>query len=416
MNSPVLEVNGVGKCYRKYRSELQRFAGWFGVPVRPLTEHWVLRNISFSVLPGEAVGIVGQNGAGKSTLLKIITGTTQPSTGAVHARGRTAALLELGLGFNADLTGRENARHAAGLMGLAQESIPALLEEIERFAEIGDYFDQPLRTYSSGMQMRVAFSVATAVRPDTLIVDEALSVGDAYFIHKCFKRIREYREAGTTLLIVSHDAAAIQALCDRAILIDSGTVVRDGDPQMVMDYYNAIVADKENSSINVDERDGRVATQSGSGEARFIEAKLIDSRGDQVEFIPVGEQVTLRLRVQVTADIDRMIIGYLIKDRLGQHVFGTNTHHTGQGCERLSAGDEVVMDATFPMNLGPGTYSVSLALSSTETHLVRNYEWKDLALVFNVANTNHDTFVGTAWIRPEIRVQAGPGGDSNGSV
>ncbi len=416
MSELVLNVIGVGKSYRQYRSELQRFARWFGFKVNPLSEHWVLRNITFSVARGEAVGIVGQNGAGKSTLLKIVTGTAQPTLGKVRSVGRTAALLELGLGFNQDLTGRENARHAAGLMGLPQESIPGLLNEIEDFAEIGDYFDQPIRTYSSGMQMRVAFAVATAVRPDTLIVDEALSVGDAYFIHKCFKRIAEFRESGTTLLIVSHDAAAIQALCDRAVLIDGGTVVRDGDPQMVMDYYNALIAEKENANVRTEERDGQVVTESGTGEARIVDARLVDAHGERVEFVPVGDQVTLRLRVEAVEAIDRLVVGYLIKDRLGQHVFGTNTHHTGQACDHLVAGQQVQLEATFPMNLGPGSYSISLALSSTETHLVKNYQWKDLAIVFNVANTNHDMFVGTAWIRPEIRVLTAGLGEGNGSA
>ncbi|AZR24036.1 ABC transporter ATP-binding protein [Xanthomonas vasicola] len=411
MSNSVLVVDGVGKCYRNYRSELQRFASWFGIPVKPQSEHWVLRHISFRIGRGEAVGLVGQNGAGKSTLLKIITGTVRPNEGSVVAIGRISALLELGLGFNAELTGRENSRHALGLMGAAGHEIESMLESIEEFAEIGDYFDQPIRAYSSGMQMRVAFSVATAVRPETLIVDEALSVGDSYFVHKCFKRIREFREAGTTLLIVSHDAGAIQALCDRALLIEGGRLIKDGDPQEVMDYYNALIAEKENASVRTaSTEDGRTATESGTGEAVFDSIQLLDETGNPVEYIGVGDTVTLRCKICVNEPINRLVLGYMIKDRLGQPVFGTNTHHTGQTQERLQAGDQLIAKARFPMNLGPGTYSVSVALASAETHLVENYHWRDLALVFNVANIRHDTFVGTAWIPPVLSIEIPRGG------
>ena len=241
-----LHVQGLGKAYRQYGSELRRVLSWFSVPVTAQSEQWVLRDISFSVGPGEAVGIIGQNGAGKSTLLKLITGTARPTEGSVHLQGRIAAILELGMGFNPDLTGRQNAYHAAGLMGFSHDDIDRVIAEIENFAEIGDYFDQPTRTYSSGMQMRVAFAVATAIRPDLLIVDEALSVGDAYFQHKSFDRIREFQKQGTSLLLVSHDKGAIQSICNRAILLEKGRVLRDGPPEEVTDLYNALIAEREN--------------------------------------------------------------------------------------------------------------------------------------------------------------------------
>lgn len=410
MSAAVLHVENVGKAYFEYASELQRFARWFGVPVRPKAEHWVLRNIGFKVTAGEAVGIVGQNGAGKSTLLKIITGTTRPNTGRVVSQGRVAALLELGLGFNQELTGRENALHAAGLMGVPQDQLPALIKEIESFAEVGEYFDQAMRTYSSGMQMRVAFSVATAVRPDVLIVDEALSVGDAYFVHKCFKRIREYREAGTSLLIVSHDPGAIQSLCDRAILIEGGRILRDGDPQEVIDYYNALVAEKENITVRtLKSTDGRVGTESGTGEAVVAELSLRNGVGAAVEYVSVGDRVTLCAQIEVRVAVEHLVFGYMIRDRLGQPTFGTNTHHTRQVLSNLAAGDKIELEAKFDMNIGPGTYSISVALSSTETHLVKNFQWKDLALVFTVANIQYPTFVGSAWIPPSITMTATQG-------
>jgi lipopolysaccharide transport system ATP-binding protein len=335
----------------------------------------------------------------------MIAGTTRATEGRVSVYGTTSALLELGLGFSHELTGRENAIHAAGLMGVPQSMIRHLLPAIEDFAEIGEYFDQPLRTYSSGMQMRVAFSVATAVRPDVLIVDEALAVGDAYFVHKCYQRIREFREAGTSLLIVSHSPAAIQALCDRAILMEAGRMILDSDPQEVFDYYNALIAEKENRTVRtVRSAHGQVVTESGSGEAVIDRLDLLDANGEPVEYVGVGQPVALRANVRVIAPVERLVYGYMIRDRLGQPVFGTNTHHTDQACPDLNPGDELELVARFPMNIGPGTYSVSVALTSTETHLVKNYQWRDLALVFTVANLDQPLFIGTAWVPPTIKV------------
>src|SRR5262249_48877571 len=263
---------------------------------------------------------------------------------------------------------RENVVHSAGLMGMSQNIIHELLPAIENFAEIGKYFDQPMRTYSSGMQMRVAFSVATALRPEILIVDEALAVGDTYFVHKWFQRIREFREAGTTLLIVSHDPTAIQTLCDRAILMDGGRMVLDGDPQEVFDYYNALIADKENTTVRTTRSvQGRVATESGSGEAVIEHIELVDAKAQPVENVGVGQPVSLRARASVKSHVDRLVYGYMIRDRLGQTVFGTNTYHTDQICRDLNPGDEVEFVAEFPMNLGAGSYSVSVALTSTES-------------------------------------------------
>ena len=200
-----VQVVNVGKAYKTYPSQWARLAEWVIPNSKPRhTLKWVLRDINFSLQPGEALGIVGMNGAGKSTLLKILTGTTKATTGNLSTTGRVAALLELGMGFHPDFSGRQNVYMAGQLLGLSMEELNSLMPAIEAFAEIGEYMDQPLRTYSSGMQMRLAFSVATARRPDVLIVDEALSVGDSYFQHKSFDRIRQFRMEGTTLLIVSH--------------------------------------------------------------------------------------------------------------------------------------------------------------------------------------------------------------------
>lgn len=399
----LLIVSNVGKAYRTYRSEWQRIANWFYLPTKATTENWVLKHINFSIRAGEAIGIVGQNGAGKSTLLKMITGTLQPTEGTVHVNGRIAAILELGMGFNPELSGRQNVYHAAGLMGFSHEQVNGVIGEIEQFAEIGTYFDEAVRTYSSGMQMRVAFAVATAFRPEILIVDEALSVGDSYFQHKSFDRIREFQRQGTTLLIVSHDRGAIQSLCDRAILLEKGTVIKDGPPEEVMDYYNALIAEKENSTVQVRELpDGSVQTRSGSGEASIGTVELFGAQGQLMEYVPVGEKVSLRIKVEIKQAIPELVVGYVIKDRLGQQVFGTNTHHMGCKSVNLQVGEALEYRFDFNANFGPGSYSVAVALHANDVHIGSNYEWQDLALVFNVVNISKPQFVGLAWVPPAV--------------
>jgi ABC-type polysaccharide/polyol phosphate transport system, ATPase component len=402
----LLSVDNLGKAYRVYGSEFQRIGRWFGLPTKPKEEHWILKHISFSIQPGEAIGLVGQNGAGKSTLLKMITGTLQPSEGRIQVNGRIAAILELGMGFSADLTGRQNVYHAAGLMGFNADQIDAVIDEIEAFAEIGSYFNEPVRTYSSGMQMRVAFAVATAFRPEILIIDEALSVGDSYFQHKSFGRIKEFQKAGTTLLIVSHDRGAIQALCNRAILLDGGTVIKDGAPEEVMDYYNAIIAQKENSTVQVHTlADGGVQTRSGSGKATIDSIALYNTEGAPVEYVGVGDNVCLTINVNINEALPELVVGYVIKDRLGQDVFGTNTHHLECVRTSLQEGDLLSYKFRFPANLGVGSYSVAVALHATDSHIADNYEWRDLALLFNVVNMSESTFVGLAWIPPTVECE-----------
>ena len=403
MSDCLLEVEGLGKVYRSYSAEWRRVLRWLGLPMASVSEYWALRHVSFKIERGEAIGIVGQNGAGKSTLLKLVTGTTRANEGRVACIGRVSAILELGMGFGPDLTGRENCRHAAGLMGHSEAEISGMLPEIEAFAEIGDYFDQPVRTYSSGMQMRIAFGVATAVRPDILIVDEALAVGDAYFQHKSFDRIRQFRERGTTLLIVSHDRSAVQQLCSRAILLDQGRLIKDGGVEEVMDYYNALIAQRENQTVTVTRLDdGRAQTISGTGEATVSEISLHDAQGAPVEFVNVGQMVELRIRARVLKPVPRLVLGYIIKDRLGAAIYGTNTHYTQQALTAVAAGVTIDFSIFFAMNVGAGTYSVSTALVSSETHLENNYEWRDLALIFTVANLDKPSFVGTAWVPPRI--------------
>ena len=404
-----ITVSNIGKAYKQYNTKWSRLAEWL-IPFSKSRHElkWVIQGISFIVKPGEALGIIGINGAGKSTLLKMITGTTLPTVGNVQIKGRVAALLELGIGFHPDFTGRQNVLMAGQLLGLSVIEINSLMPEIEAFAEIGDYMDQPVRVYSSGMQMRVAFSVATAKRPDVLIIDEALSVGDSYFQHKSFERIREFRKQGTTLLIVSHDKAAIQSICDSAILLNAGKLVMYGEPEAVMDYYNALIAEKQNSKIEqIVLEGGKVQTISGTGEAEIESVSIVNIKGEPVEVISVGELITLKITARINKDLPEFVLGYLIKDRLGQQVYGTNTYFLGRVVNNVKVGESLSYEFGFTANIGVGSYSVTIALHTSNSHMAANYIWKDRAILFDVVNLKHSQFIGVAWLPPKVEFSRG---------
>ena len=380
-----LRVRKLGKAYKRYPKKWGRLAEWLNLGVHH-DLNWVLREVSFDIAAGEAVGIIGANGAGKSTLLKLISGMVRPTTGAVEAGGRIAALLELGIGFHPEFTGRQNVFMAGHILGISGERIAALMPEIEAFAEIGDYVDQPVRTYSSGMQVRLAFSVATAVRPDILIVDEALSVGDAYFQHKSFDRIRQFRDKGTTLFFVSHSPTAIKTLCNRALLLEGGVLIRDDAPDVILDYYNAMISAQEaHFAISQTERaSGERVTRSGNEAANISFIEFL-SEGKAVSVLRSGAAVALRLEIEAREDLSELTAGLLIRDRFGNDVYGTNTFHLGQSLRPVGTGRRLVAEFRFPeLRLGVGTYSISVAVHSGPTHVAANYDWWDRAVTFQV--------------------------------
>jgi len=403
----ILRVHNLGKAYKQYFNRWSRLAEWCLPSSRPRHHlHWALQNVNCQVQPGEAMGIVGMNGAGKSTLLKIIAGTTQPTTGSIEMNGRVAALLELGMGFHPEFTGRQNVIMAGQLFGFLVDEIQSLMPGIEAFAEIGEYIDQPVRIYSSGMLMRLAFAVATAKRPDLLIVDEALSVGDSYFQHKSFSRIRKFRKEGTTLLLVSHDRGAIQSICDRVILLHEGKVVKEGDPEETMDFYHALLAERDVGLIRQERQAyGKVQTISGDGAINVSAIRLLNKEGKPVEAVETGMLVTLEIKTSVNRPVPEAVIGFMIKDRLGQNMYGINSYRLGQPIEHLSAGDQLVCCFQFEMNLGKGNYSITAAISRTESHLAENYEWRDGGFIFSVLNTKKTDFVGCVSLDATLAIQ-----------
>jgi lipopolysaccharide transport system ATP-binding protein len=312
------------------------------------------------------------------------------------------------MGFNPELTGRQNASHSAGLMGFSRAEIHDAMADIEAFAEIGEYFDLPVRVYSSGMQVRVAFAVATAFQPDILIIDEALSVGDSYFQHRSFERIRSFKTRGVSIMFVTHNMADVRALCDKVLLLDGGRVVKAGLPDEVVDYYNAFIAVKENSKLNVEQRrqrDGWSLTRSGTGAARVTTLGLFDvSSGQEVATANVGQAVELRLEAVIREPLPQLVLGYMIRDKQGQVVWGTNTWHTGQLETGLAPGEKVIYRLRFTCTLGPGSYAVSPALVSSDTHLVDNYDWVDNMLIFDVVNSDRAPFIGTSWLDAEFSI------------
>ena len=407
-----ITVRGLGKAYKQYPGRWSRLAEWV-MPFRGQrhTLHWVLRNISFRVEPGEAVGVIGVNGAGKSTLLKLITGTTQPTVGSVATTGRVAALLELGMGFHPDFTGRQNVVMAGQLLGIDVEEMGALMPGIEAFAEIGDYIDQPVRVYSSGMQVRLAFSVATARRPDVLIVDEALAVGDIFFQQKCFGRIRAYRDAGTSLLFVSHSPSTVYALCTRALLIDKGELRIDGAPKAAIDLYNAIALgaasrsagsfqvvaegtsedaqararpqkdevndiEETNSARGIGEEpipeaspegENAIAVGSYLSEGAIIISVALLEDGRNAVAVRSGARVTLRIQARFQESYEDPHIGFQIRDARGEALFMTTTAGMGERYGHVTTGDIVEAQFSFPASLAEGQYTITVGVADQVT-------------------------------------------------
>lgn len=378
-----ISVNGVGKRFRSYPREWRRFASWLGLGAGGATDTWVLRDVSFDIRPGEAVGIVGRNGAGKSTLLKLLTGVMAPTTGTIHVSGRVTAILELGMGFSPDFTGRQNAVRAAGLMGYNPDEINGALPDIERFAEIGHYFDQPMRTLSSGMQMRVAFAVATAFSPHILIIDEALSVGDLYFQAKCFDRIARMKAAGCTFILVSHSVGDIVKHCERALFIRHGSLAADGAPREVTNFFLDHLFGKEarpagsspaDDGVRLSASDDVYSTRPGyrpeehrwgTGGARIVDYCLRSAGTAWPNQIDSNAEVRIIWHVVFDRDVERPVYGILVKTHDGIFLYGTNSDllTTGRGCDPVKSGEVVRCEFTFPMDVNCGGYLLSLGVS-----------------------------------------------------
>lgn len=385
-----ISVNNVGKAYKYYSSKWLRILEKImqGAQERH-SKKWVLRNISFEIAAGEAVGIVGVNGAGKSTLLKLLTGTTKSTEGSIQTHGRVAALLELGMGFHPDFTGRQNVYMSGLMMGYSRDEITRLMPDIERFADIGDYIDQQVRIYSSGMQMRLAFAVATSSRPDILIVDEALSVGDSRFQAKCYARIAEFKAQGTTLLLVSHSAGDIVKHCDRAIFLKNGAIGMDGSSRDVTNRYLDELFGKPDEKeplepemfgrtsleFSLDSHDDVFHTRTGyrqeeyrwgQGGAKIIDYDIQVDGQSYPSSIESNKTTDFFCKVLFDADYDNVVPGILIKTLDGLFLYGTNSFLASTGQQHISvkSGEIKVFKFSFPLNLNQGDYLLSFGISA----------------------------------------------------
>lgn len=352
-----------------------------------------LSNISFNVYKGETIGIIGRNGAGKSTLLQIICGTLHPDAGHVSIHGKVAALLELGAGFNPEFSGRENIYLSALVYGLTPEQTNDQLSAIIDFAEIGEFIDRPVKTYSSGMFVRLAFSIIAHVRADILVIDEALAVGDVYFTQKCMRFLKDFSRTGT-LIFVSHDTTSVVNLCDRAIWIEHGSIKKIGSARSVADaYLSSSYVNNLSSQTEASTENNRFGNdQFGLGGGKIIDVALQDSHGNALQHVLYEQQVTLKVSFTVEATIHKPIIGFFVKDRLGQHLFGTNTLTSLPDWQVVQPGAMHSIGFNFIMPLlATGNYSIGVALASgTQTEHVQHH-WIHDATVFRSSADPHLT-------------------------
>jgi len=391
-----LGVENVSKQYRTYARPSDRLKESITRGrLRRHQEFWALRDVSFELDKGSTVGVVGPNGCGKSTLLQIIAGTLEPTHGNVWHEGRVAALLELGAGFDPEFSGVENVYMNASLLGLSRRETDRLFPSIERFAEIGQFLYQPVKTYSSGMFVRLAFAIAASVEPEILLVDEALAVGDAVFQHRCLRRMQELQERGTTVLFVSHDLAAVRALCARAILLNAGRIIEDGKPAEVLNRYQKIIMAREQAYEESTTASGETTAvdeslpplcytyRHGNGSAEIIAAELTDAARHGVEIVETGESLLMRLVVRSNRNIDQPVIGFLIRNRHGISAYGTNTKEQQIEFGAVRRGE--VLEAVFSFNcwLGIDDYSISCAVHS---HDGEAYDWLDGVRFFRVTS------------------------------
>lgn len=385
----MLQVQNVSKVYRLYHQPIHRLLEPFSKKYAP-KQFWALRDVSFGVERGEVFGVVGPNGSGKSTLLQIVSGILEPTRGRVLTKGRIAALLELGAGFNPEFSGRENVYLNGEILGIARADMQRVFPAIERFAEIGDFIDRPVKEYSSGMYVRLAFSTAIHVDPEILIVDEALAVGDAIFANRCIKKFEDLKARGVTVMFVSHDMGLVKRLCDRAALMLDGRVAALGSPSEVVNRYIAVVLERQQNEAAETHGPARTAAahRHGDGASRITEVEILDAAGAVTRSLQPGDPMTIRVTARAERDLADPVVGVLIRNRLGIDVFGTNTRIEGVdlgGTEngRIARGETFEVEFTFDCLLTRQDYTLTVATQHREGY---SQDWLDDVVAFSVVD------------------------------
>jgi len=364
MSEFAIQVKHLDKMYKLYNKPSDRLKEALGFKV-PVREHYALRDVSFEVKRGETVGIIGTNGSGKSTILKIITGVLNPTGGEVVVDGRISALLELGAGFNMEYTGIENVYLNGTMMGFSREEIDARLQDILDFADIGDFVHQPVKAYSSGMFVRLAFAVAINIDPEILIVDEALSVGDVFFQAKCYRKFEEFKKMGRTILFVSHDLSSIARYCDRVVLLNKGVKLEEGSPKQMVDMYKQLLVGQDPAKQQIQEEKPKESEEFqvnpnmleyGSKLAEITDFAVIDDKGRSTNTIEKGSTFQIRMKVVFHEAIQEPIMAYTFKDIKGTEITGTNTMFEKMHIEHSDEGDTCTVTFTQKMFLQGGEY------------------------------------------------------------
>ncbi len=381
-------VQNVSKVYHLYRRPSDRVLELLSVSRRTRhTDFWALRDINIAVERGETLGIVGPNGSGKSTLLQVVCGILQPTSGRVSAEGRIAALLELGAGFNPEFSGRENVFLNGEILGLSRKEMEELFPRIAAFAEIGEYMERPVREYSSGMYVRLAFATAIHVDPEILVVDEALSVGDAIFASRCIRKFEELKQRKVTVLFVSHDLGLVKRLSDRAILMLGGRIIAEGKPNDVVNRYVGLVHDRQLQEGRWGGGAGEGALSGsfrhGDGVSRITSVQILNSRGEPRTTITSGEAATIRVRARFEGDAENPVVGMLIRNRLGMDVFGTNTRVEGRELGSFRKGETLELDFRFDCLLARQEYTLTVATQHWDG---ASQDWLDDVMSFTVVD------------------------------
>lgn len=403
MHQLAIKVNNLNKIYRLYDKPIDRLKE----SLNPFNkkyhnDFYALKNINFEIRLGETIGIIGRNGSGKSTLLKIITGITAPTSGNIFLNGKVSALLELGAGFNSESTGIENIFFSGTIMGFTKQQMKNKLEEIISFADIGDYINQPVKTYSNGMYVRLAFAVAINIDPDILVIDEALSVGDLAFQIKCMQKIKNFIHSGKTLLFVSHDPGAVKNLCDNVYLLDKGQIIDYGNPDKVFDYYNTLISLKEEDEVKSLNNKETFRKRTGNIKIEIIEIQMLNENNIITDTFVSGEAVTIKMKTFCNEDVKNPTFGILIRDRLGNDIFGINNALMKKNTCGFIKGNYYEIKYNFPLNIGVNIYQLTVAAHIDETHINECFDWINNVVAFKVIPSPQYKFVGCCRIHSDF--------------
>ncbi|HXR76307.1 MAG TPA: ABC transporter ATP-binding protein [Bryobacteraceae bacterium] len=450
MSDPAIILNGISKCYDRFITPADRMVHLLFPKWRNADKFWALQDINLEVPVGQTVGIIGRNGSGKSTLLQIVAGTMAPTCGQLSVNGRVSALLELGSGFNPEFTGRQNVFFNGRLLGLTFEEVQQRFDEIAGFADIGDFLEYPVKTYSSGMSVRLAFSVAISVNPKILIVDEALAVGDARFQQKCMARIKRLRDSGVSILFVSHDSDAIKRLCDYGVVLEKGRVVNRGNPVHMANWYLSLITanfdlekqkememaglerdtdygeleqdalspddasdfddaefddeDAASAAVQFEIRDSENEfryLRHGDGSARIVKVVFRNSHGQATDHVLLGETVSLDVVIEFLADVETHIVGFYLRDRLGTDIIGLNTYQEKLSVPQVKAGERFLYRFSFRLDVRAGVYGITtgVAYSQFET---RYMDWIENVGVLRISDPDPARMVFGAYL-PAVR-------------